>query len=394
MATHLISFLGTGKYEETIYTFEEKECKTQYVAYALADITRPRRVSILATQEARDKHERGLTDAITKAGLPQPEYKTIPTGGEPDQLWEMFEAIVYVLRSDAGTTAILDITHGFRMQPFFAAACIQYVQSVLPNVPTIRVVYGEFRGSEQRSPIWELTPFLEVLSWSRSLMMFLRTGQANEVVGPTKALGNQLNRRWVEGGRQGQRPKLEQLAERLKRFSDDFCTLRTGSLLVGTNSSVRKLLEVIDNTRDEVRENLPILEPVLERLREMIQPLGIGEARFSSRKGQEALLALARLYERMGRYSEAYAILREGWISLGAPPEADTPSTKEFNFTVRKQWDKTWVGRTEFPDEVSDPRNDLLHAGFRSDPSPAESITKKLSELLHKWQHEIRALST
>ncbi|MCX7701607.1 MAG: CRISPR-associated protein Csx15 [Gemmataceae bacterium] len=386
---HLISFLGTGNYSETTYRFDTQTCRTRYVALALAQFTRPDKVRILATDEAWQQHGQGLSHALTDAGFAEPERLAIPTGGEPEQLWKMFEAIVDAIAS-AGESVMLDITHGFRMQPFFAAACIEYVQSVLKNRPSICVVYGEFRKDAPESPIWELTPFLEVLEWSRNLMVFLRTGQAAAVVNSTEALARRLNRQWAESGREGPQPKLMKLARSMERFSNDFCTVRTGSLLVGSNSSVAELLQAIQVTEDEVRQRLPVLAPVLKELRDVVQPLEIGGERFSSRRGQEVLLALARLYESMGRFSEAYAILREGWISLGAPPEADTPNTPEFDFKARDRWDKAWPRRAGYPNQVSEPRNDLLHAGFRDQPLPPKSITEQLSSLLTQWEDEIR----
>jgi CRISPR-associated protein Csx16 len=148
---------------------------------------KPREIKLIATEKAWSQHGDALAQELSKSGHPAPERVSVPTGGEPQHLWQMFGAIVEVIRSSK-YPVLLDITHGFRMQPFFAAACIQYVQSVLPNPPQIRVVYGEYRPGENAiSPIWELTPFLEVLSWSRNLMMFLRTGQADEIVKPTEA---------------------------------------------------------------------------------------------------------------------------------------------------------------------------------------------------------------
>src|SRR5690606_27744464 len=139
------------------------------------------------------------------------------------------------IQSDPGNI-LFDITHGFRAHPFFASACIQYIQSVLPDPPPIRVVYGEFRGPEQESPIWDLTPFLEVLSWSRNLMMFLRTGQADDVAAPTIALGRELKKQWA-ANRNNPEPGLEKLGNALEAFSNDFTTIRTGSLLIGEQAS-------------------------------------------------------------------------------------------------------------------------------------------------------------
>ncbi len=223
----LISFLGTGNYGDTSYFFEQQTCTTRFVAQALASFTQPKEIRLIATTEAWNQHGSELAQVLTASGHPAPEQVHVPTGGEPQQLWQMFGAIVEVIRT-SGHPVLLDITHGFRMQPFFAAACIQYIQSVLPNSSQIRVVYGEYRGSEQDSPIWELTPFLEVLSWSRNLMMFLRTGKADNVVEPTKTLGRELRKQWATTGKEGVPSQLESLGKSLESFSNDFTAIRTG----------------------------------------------------------------------------------------------------------------------------------------------------------------------
>jgi CRISPR-associated protein Csx16 len=267
----LISFLGTGNYGETTYSFESSTYRTRYVAHALASFTRPNEIRLIATAEAWNQHGDALAQGLSDSGHPVPEQVRVPTGGEPQQLWQMFGTIVEVIRT-SGNPVLLDITHGFRMQPFFAAACIQYVQSVLPNPPQIRVVYGEYRGADQESPIWELTPFLEVLSWSRNLMMFLQTGQADDVVAPTEALGRELSRQWAMTGRQGTQPQLRALAQALSAFGDDFTTIRTGSLLIGRQPSAQRLWEAIERTSDEVAQRLPALALVLDQVRAMVEP--------------------------------------------------------------------------------------------------------------------------
>jgi CRISPR-associated protein Csx16 len=388
----LISFLGTGNYGETTYSFAGSTCRTRYVAYALASFTRPNEIRLIATAEAWQQHGNALAQELSGSGHPAPEQVSVPTDGEPQQLWQMFGTIVEVIRT-SGNPVLLDITHGFRMQPFFAAACIQYVQSVLPNPPQIRVVYGEYRGSEQESPIWELTPFLEVLSWSRNLMMFLRTGQADEVVAPTEALGRELSRQWATSGRQGTQPQLRALAQALSAFGDDFTTIRTGSLLIGRQPSAQRLWEAIERTRDEVAQQLPALALVLDQVRAMVEPLRTGGARLSSADGQRVLLALARLYQKLGRYSEAISVLREGWITLGAPTNTDQPGTGEFNNEWRGVQEHVWRLRTGASRSVSELRNDIQHAGFNQQPHDRSWFEEQLTILLNQWQAAIDSMA-
>ncbi len=392
----LVSFLGTGNYEATTYSFEGNTCRTRYVAHALASLTRPREIFLIATTEAWNQHGAALAQELSAADLPVPERLPIPTGGEPEQLWQMFGTIVDVIRN-SNHPVLLDITHSFRMQPFFAAACIQYVQSVVLNPPSIRVVYGEYRrGEAATSPIWELTPFLEVLSWSRNLMMFLRTGQATEVVEPTYADGRERNRQWATAGRQGPQPQLCSLAQALSAFSDDFTTIRAGSLLVGQGGkrpSAQRLLEAIERARDEVAQQLPALAAVLDQVQAMVKPLQTNGARLSSPNGQRALLALARLYQRMGRYSEAISVLREGWITLDAPPDADHPGNG-FNLESRQSQENTWADSTPQARSVCEIRNDIQHAGFKEQPHKRTWFEKQLHILLNQWQDAINAMES
>jgi CRISPR-associated protein Csx16 len=389
----LISFLGTGNYGETTYTFESVTCRTRYVAHALASFNKPTEIRLIATAEAWNQHGNALAQGLSESRHPVPVQVSVPTGGEPQQLWQMFGAIVEVIRTSS-SPVLLDITHGFRMQPFFAAACIQYIQSVLPNPPQIRVVYGEYRGPEQESPIWELTPFLEVLSWSRNLMMFLRTGQADEVVAPTEALGRELSRQWAMTGRQGTQPQLRALAQALSAFGDDFTTIRTASLLIGRQPSAQRLWDAIERTRDEVAQQLPALALVLDQVQAMVQPLRTGGARLSSAEGQRVLLALARLYQKMGRYSEAISVLREGWITLGAPLTCDMPGSREFNNEHRKEYDKQWARRSGgSPDPVAELRNDIQHAGFNQQPHDRSWFEEQLTIMLNQWQAAIDSMA-
>lgn len=390
----LISFLGTGdkegKYQEASYEFESQRLRTNYVAHALAKFNSPQEIHVIATDKAWSRHGQSLSDTLAAEGLPKPIRVPVPTGGASADLWEMFSKIVDSIRTSDGEV-LLDITHGFRMQPFFAAACIQYLQAAMSNPPRIRVVYGEFRG-EEASPIWELTPFLDVLSWSRSLMMFLQTGQADAVVEPTERLARDLSKQWAASGKHGEQPQLRKLSNALQRFGDDFTTIRTGSLLLGERGSARQLASAIEQTRTEAEHYLPALALVLDQVIAMVDPLR-GDARLSTPAGQRVLLALARLYQKMGRYSEAISILREGWITLCAPSNADHPGTEEFDNKAREKLDEEWSCRGDgrHPDPVSEIRNDIQHAGFKQRPHDKKWFGEQLDCLLRKWETEMNA---
>lgn len=392
----LISFLGTGRYEEAIYRFGESSYRTRYLTRALAEFVNPGEIFSIATEEAWGTHGTALEQELSEGGHPIPNRVAVPSEGDPQSLWRMFQAIVETIRTSQ-CPVLLDITHGFRMQPFLAGACVQYAQSVLENPPEIRVVYGEYRGSGSESPVWELTPFVEILSWSRDLMMFLQTGRAEEVARRAEELDRQRRREWSGGGRQGVEPRLGQLATSLRNFGGGLATIRTGALLVGENSSAQRLFDAIDRARGEVEAHLPALGMVLDQVRAMVEPLRTDGARLSSRAGQRALWALADLYRRMGRYSESISIVREGWMTLGAPSGVDQPGPCEFNDDQRRELERS--RSEEFRNDRHHPfhrvvqmRNDIQHAGFRRTPMRRDSFDEGLEHCLLCWREAIDSM--
>ncbi|HAN99973.1 MAG TPA: hypothetical protein DCQ98_22225 [Planctomycetaceae bacterium] len=387
----LVSFLGKGDYRETDYRFEEQLYRSRFVLRALADALRPSEIRVIATDEAWAQHGAVLDAELTAAGHPAVIRVPIPTAAEPDDLWQLFGAVVATLR-DSQTPILFDITHGFRSQPFFAAACIQYVQTIEPNGKPVRVVYGEYRSGEP-SPIWELTTFLDVLAWSRELLLLLRTGRADGIVLPTEALGRELNRTWAASGRVGPRPQIQLLSQALARFGDDLTTIRTGSLLVGDRPTASGLVDAIDRTRGDIERYLPQLAPVIDQVRGLAAPLDTGGERLSTPGGQRALLELARLYRRLGRYGEAVSVLREGWISAGASEACDQPGPT-LDFEARHAQERAWIELVPSSRSVAEVRNDLQHAGFKKQPNTREWFDRQLTMLLERWEQAIESTVT
>jgi len=224
--------------------------------------------------------------------------------------------------------------------------------------------------------------------------MFLRTGQADEIVKDTDNLGRSLNKQRARDGATLGYSELSQLARAIKSFGDDFTTIRTGSLLIGSQPSAQRLWDAIERTRDEVAQQLPALALVLDQVQAMVDPLRTGDARLSSADGQRVLLALARLYQKMGRFSEAISVLREGWSTSNAPSNCDQPGTDDFDDDQRKQWDNNWAYRDGHPDPTTEVRNDIQHAGFRKRPNRPDWFKSRLDDLLDKWQTDIDAMET
>ncbi len=395
----LVTFLGTGDYKPVAYELEGTRADTSpYVVRALAELLRPKAIRVLATEEAVSRHGAGLGEVLATLGGPQPEFVRIPSGKERSEQLAFFEILKRALR-DAGGPVVLDITHGFRAQPFLAAAVVAFLRAVDEQPPEIGVLYGAFeaKSAEGVAPIWDLTYLVELLDWTSALRMFLETGRAEEAAAETERLGRSLAKAWHQGGRQGPRPGLDRLGKALGAFGADLGTLRTGDLLLGrprTGPSAVALAEALEQAHADARAHLPPLADVLDRVRTMLAPLAVRPEHLASPQGLGAVAALARLYLGLGRWLEAAATLREGWVNLYAPPEAARPGHDAFDEDGRKAAEKTAstgdVSRNPFR-AFADVRNDLLHAQYsrRSGTRSPEGIRAQLREWLDRFEGRI-----
>jgi len=235
--SRLVTFLGTGNYEEVVYRLGSREApKTRYVCRALSDakIFGPSDIAVLATEEAEQRHGDALKEALRAGNCPTPRFVRIPIGREPGELWQQFDVIKAELRGGKGPI-MLDITHGFRSQPFFAASVATFVHAVDQKPPDLRVCYAAYEAKDPDTgvaPIWELSAFVSLLDWSRALAIFLKTGRAEEAGAATERLGRALAKAWANGRKDGERPSLDKLGAALRDFGADLETLRTGDLLI------------------------------------------------------------------------------------------------------------------------------------------------------------------
>lgn len=381
----LITFLGTGNYAETRYAFNEQECQTRYVAAALATFLQVDEITVLATQQAYDSHAHGLTQELERLQLPHPTILTIPSGGNTEELWQQFAIISEAVTTGNATHVSFDITHGFRAQPFFAAAVINYLRSTLDTVPTMQAFYGEWRKDEVTSPIWDISTFIGLLNWSSSLQNFIRTGHGEGLA----TLARQENA-FIQKAVQGERPKtLGSLAASIRAFSENISTVRVPQIITGKErGSSRDVLAKITESEAEVRTHFKPLFPVLEQLKAKLQNIP-ADSLFSP-EGHQAMLELAKLYVSYERYPEAAIVLREGWVSLYSHPEPSSPLSKEGREAAEQAWyEAEGQAAKGNADLLSIVRNDIQHGGFRPNPTPADKLIKNLNELIAKFEDKL-----
>lgn len=167
-----ISFIGTGTYTCTNYNYKEKSFETAIFSNACIEFFEPERLYLVMTDEAEAKH----FHSIVKDKCDVIPVK-IPRGVSEDEIWTIFNIIENAI--EANNEIVIDVTHSFRSLPIISMAVAQYL-SVVKNVKINKIVYGAYEAKDEnnKTPVFELTSFLDIINWTSSINEFLKFGNA------------------------------------------------------------------------------------------------------------------------------------------------------------------------------------------------------------------------
>lgn len=188
MGRHFLSVLGTGSYQDTVYTCNGEKHRTAYVQEALLKMKfgegrEGDRISIFLTQKAKEKNWEGLKQCLAEysAYLDNQEECMLPVGATEAELWEIFQVIFSRIREN--DELYIDITHSLRNIPIQMLAVISYAR-VVKKVKVKGIYYGAFETKEQfggETPILNLITFLDILDWSQAADSFVRYGNSDQI---------------------------------------------------------------------------------------------------------------------------------------------------------------------------------------------------------------------
>jgi len=392
---HLISFLGTGNYAPASYPqyAGTAELKTPWVALALARMLPAASIDIVATEQAQALHGDALGQAQQEEGLPAARFHTIRAGRQADALWQQFHVISELLRApvDDAVPVVLDITHGFRAQPFFAGATLGLLGAIEQLPAQLSVLYAEHDRATAQSTIWNLDLFVELLQWAQALGLFMRTGLADPVV----QLGRKARQRSARIAQQtgSAFPVCNRLVGAIEAFADDLATVRIASLITGytqdkqqtsaqLQSSSSNLLAAIDQCRSDVEQHIPPLAMVLDRLQQSVRPMQ-SDSLFGT-SGQQAMQALARHYLQLERYPEAAIVAREARISAYAQDRtAVDVALAAYKQGIRRETEHRCKKHETNYASIAEIRNDIQHGGFNEQPLDAKTLKSRVSDLVN-----------
>jgi len=381
----LLSILGAGDYKKTAYCYREKKAASgEYVQAALCEFFAFEKVLIAMTDAAALKHEAGLRQVCNF------EKISIPDGKNEEELWEIFNTIASHIPENA--ELVLDVTHGFRSLPMMMLSIIIYLQ-VTKKVSVRNILYGAFDArnlDNNVSPIFELTPFLDIISWSFATDYFVRFGKAkqlNEII-------SKINNTWYREKKDYKPKGLKNLGGKLGRLSNAMSVGRTFEII----DIVREIPEEIEASKRDV-ENIPEARPLaslLDKIPDTFGSMIIDKEKRNSWEGLKTQSEILKYYLTTGHYQQAITLARELLVSAvcllfkrdiikerefaeSVLNERNTEPIPDMLYKEIKQMQELWKS-------FYDSRNDINHAGMRPNPASAngliENIEKRCKEVV------------
>ncbi|GEM88339.1 TIGR02221 family CRISPR-associated protein [Meiothermus granaticius] len=407
----IVSILGLGRfdkeekkyyYEKVRYFWEERPVVETALIQEVWNAWFPQaQMLILATKEAKKERKDDLERH------PHWIVEDIPDGKNEAEFWQIYQKVVSKL--DQGDELILDITHGFRSLPILTLLAASFFRSA-KGVTIKHVLYGANEAkTEDKTPVFDLSPFLTMLDWASAAERFLEIGDTSKF--------HQLT------VRNNIPHSLKQGVEELKNLSYAVAANRT--FLAGDHASKASC---IDQEVQEWDKEFGPIKLLLPKIKEVLSDLSIRQDMRLEELLQQ-LFGQINWYSNHGYYEKAIGLAREWFITFVQYKcveygEIKEPDILDMKDEVRSRWDgaigrigpnlmrdrekleqqvrSVFGERFEFTDEwkglfgvwqeLKDVRNDLLHFGFRSKPKAPNEVKSAVSKCLIDLREEVKKM--
>ena len=431
MSKVYISFLGTNDYLPCTYFKDSREMENVRFAqqatlkFFCNEWSRDDRVLIFTTDEAVRKnwHDNGHKDRKTGEFLPRKGLNNclnalnlsvpfrnvpIPEGKSEQEIWDIFRIVLDHLSQ--GDEVVFDITHAFRSIPMLAIVVLNYAK-IMKNITIGGIYYGAFEvlgtipeaknipPKERRGPVLDPTPFDQLMEWSFAINRFTEAGDAAHI----SRLANYSARSVLSKtmGEDRTAHFLRRIAGDLDKFTKTLSTCRG----LDISNVVKKLNKDIKQLEESNYVPPEPFQPVFKQIKDQMgrfkgDPIldGISAARWCLdhnliQQGytilQETLTS--HFVSKIGE-NETYLKNKNRQIVNQAvtiytnslPPREWIKPAKDDPETTRKfiNYFKTQKELVKIYNDLSDSRNDLNHAGYRTNARRSEIFGKQLSKMI------------
>jgi CRISPR-associated Csx2 family protein len=409
-----LTFLGINNYAETIYVYQGKEYPTRFFAAALPHFfPQLEEILLFVTPQVQEHANlKALQESLGERLRPAP----IPEGHTQEDLWTIFDALTAQIQP--GEQVLFDITNSFRSLPFLVFLAAAFLRSAR-QIQVAGVLYGAWdaRNTEtNRTPVFDLTPFVTLLDWLTATNRFVETGDGH-------ALASLLQAGMPSGPQMGRDLQARALGKNLESAAD---AIRSISLAV----RLARPLEIMQSAAQldaTIQQALPVIQKTARPFGLLASQIVDEYSQFALEDPTESTSQVESLYSQLElihwylerRHVIQAATLAREWVisllawRLNAPmfelENGRDALEKALNTVVEKRkpdpkpkyrspYEKPIADLPEVDqlcalwNRLRDIRNDIAHCGMRISPRNANLLKQKVELLFPELAELARQL--
>ncbi len=405
----LFTFLGTGQYDETEYTWQRQSVIARYAPAASCRFVQADEAVVFATPEATQAHGQALQDAL---GLPAHavRFVPVPKGENEVELWPVFGKLAENVA--AGEELVFDVTHGLRSFPLVGLLAAAFLR-VGFGIELKAVFYGAFDVRDRsvtphRTPMFDLTPMLTLLEWAAASDRFNRTGDARYFA---SLLGQEQKRLALQA--QGEPQELEQIGH-IGRLSGALTNISQALALIRPY----QVMQQVEDLPGQAQAALPVLtqtgaalpfQMLLDSTLQAYMPLALADPPADTRQDLLTQRALIGWYAEREHWMQAVSLAREWLVSwvmfqLGMKSLTRFSDRQRIEGVVNSEAAEFVRAKEEglpfqpvflrsLPQtdavlglwkDLTRTRNDIDHAGMRENPEMPENLIKSIGKCIER----------
>jgi CRISPR-associated Csx2 family protein len=371
--------------------------------------------------------QEGLKSRLTGMNLNCPvEMVKIPDGSSEKEIWEIFNIIFGKIDKD--DELIFDITHGFRSLPMLALVIINYAK-LLKKITISGIFYGAFEtlGSSRQveklniekinAPIFDLTPFVKLIEWTKAVGDFLDFGDAREICRLTETESVPIIKE--KKNNKDEAVLLKKFSESLNKFSYDIGSSRGKNIqdfkyfsgfdlkdflskdtfIDPFNPLIEKILSKIESFKpDSIQNGYAAVQWCLEHI--LIQQgytifLETMISEIAAKHSREFLETMNHLEkdnpEKNKNPSKTLRILVSQSLNISSRKELKFDVTKwstpasQYPEIVKKIINQTSQEFLKIYDSLTGRRNDVNHASFNDNSVSAAKLKDDLEKTFNQF---------
>lgn len=363
----------------------------------------------------------------------QINHQRIKEGFSQEEVWSIFETVADEIHE--GDQVIIDITHAFRFLPMLGIVLLNYLK-VTKNINVLGIHYGAFEKlgsfqeikemeiSDRNAPIIDLKTLLEFQSWTSAVSSFVNFGAVKELreTSHPKLTSILTDSR---GGDEGAK-NIRYVIEQLSTMTSNLQTNRLNTLVETDFTLFQKKLHDLQDSQVAVKPFKQILKLIEKKANPIItakELIWLESAKWclehklvqqAYTQLQEGLLSysmqaigkklshdvdlnnlfqehngpvvpeIGNITHRLFFSSLLYFVYRTAQNKIN---EDDSLDLIKLSKSLQSDF---FISLGTVYAHITEPRNDINHAGLRNDPMKADALQKRIGQLIQEVEELLK----